>query len=360
MFKVYKYLLPFSEPFKTGAGTFTKREGLIIRFTDDTSDILSEIAPMPGFSKETILDVTDVLSPQKKQLDLFLKGQFSKKQLNTFLGTLPNIPSLQFGISSLGLCILAERSGTTLSGLLKRPLQNNIQLNAVIGSEEPDEFKRKVRKLYHSGYRVLKCKVNGDPGHLPEVLAGLSQEFPDLIFRLDANQTWNFSTIEKFSEQFRKLPVEYVEEPLKLSSAIQYKDLINRCKLPVGADESITQFGFAELTSQPFSPPYFILKPMFLGNLMKISETIAHQKHLEKRIIFTTAFESAVGRKIISMFAGMFGSRESAHGLNTGMFFSDDLAPEKNIQNGKYHFIQSEDKLHNFHSINSSKLELVL
>jgi len=360
MFKVYKYSLPFSEPFKTGAGTIQKREGLIARFTDNESDFLSEIAPLPGFSKESIHEVWDVLSSQKKQIDSFLTGPYSIEQLSTFLGTLPDIPSLQFGVSSMGLFVLAERSGTTLPGLLNRPLQQSLKINAVLGSGKPDELKRKAVKMHQSGFRVLKCKVNGDPGHLPRTLADLSSEFPDLIFRLDANQTWNFATVEKFSEQFRKLPVEYVEEPLKLSSPAEYQDLINKCKLPVAADETVNHFGFSELVSQPFTPPYFILKPMILGNLVKLIETFSHHNHLEKRAIFTTAFESAVGRRIISLIAGMYGSRESAHGLNTGIYLPDGLATEKNIQNGKYRFEQNESKLYNFKTINSSKLERVL
>jgi len=238
-------------------------------------------------------------------------------------------------------------------------LPNNLRVNAVSGTKNPDELRRLITKQYHSGFRVFKCKINGDPGYMPELFTELSSDFPDIIFRLDANQTWDFSTIEKFSEQFRKLPVEYVEEPLKLSSAVEYQDLMNRCKLPVAADESIVQFGFTELVSQDYSPPYFIIKPMFIGNLMHIFETITHQEHLENRVIFSTAFESAVGRRIISIIAGMFGSRKTAHGLHTGVYLSDDFASEENIQNGMFNFTDSENKVYNYNTINSSKLKLL-
>lgn len=359
MFNVYKYSLPFRKPFKTGAGIFYYREGLIVRFVDDETDQLSEVAPLPGFSSETLNKVLEILTSDRKKINSFFSRGFSFKQLTSFLNTRPNFPSLQFGLSSLGLLIMAERSGNTLPTFLNRSLHSQIKVNAVVGSSESSELKQQINELYRSGFRVVKCKVIGNPGTLPQTLSELSADFPDLIFRLDANQTWNFSTIEQFSEQFRQLPVEYVEDPLQLSGAEQFRDLINKCKVPVAADESIVQFGLSQLIMQEYSPPYYILKPMFLGNLINLFATITRSKHLDERAIFTTSLESVVGRQIITMLAGMYGSRNSAHGLHSGILFSHDLTDENSLSDDMYNVKNNDCKLVTFKTIDSSKLEFV-
>ncbi len=359
MFSIYKYSLPFRKPFKTGAGTFYRRAGLIIRFVDEKTDIISEVAPLPGFSSETLIDVLEILTSDRKKINSFFSQCFSAAQLASFLNELPNIPSLQFGLSSLGLLILAERSGNTLPSYLNRSVHKDIKVNAVVGSTDSAELKRQVKELYRSGFRVVKCKVTGNPGDLPQTLSELYSEFQDLIFRLDANQTWNLSTIEQFSEQFRKLPVEYVEEPLKITSAEQFRDIINKCKLPVAADESVVQFGLTNLETHEYSPPYYILKPMFLGNLINLFATITRSEHLDERTIFSTSLESVVGRQIISMICSMYGSKKNAHGLYTGYLFSNDLSDKNSINNGLYNVKNNQSKLIKFKTIDSSKLEFV-
>jgi len=84
MFKVYKYSFPFSQPFKTGAGTLNKREGLIIQYAEKGSEFLSEIAPLPGFSIETIHDVSDVLTSNKNSWNLSSPVNFQNRNFAHF------------------------------------------------------------------------------------------------------------------------------------------------------------------------------------------------------------------------------------------------------------------------------------
>lgn len=357
MFNVYQYSLPFHRPFKTGSGTFLLREGLILRYSDHQIDLISETAPLPGFSVETLPGVIDVLKAQRSVINSFLVEKFTIQQLDSFLDKLPNMPSLQFGLSSLGLIMIAERKGQRLPSLLNRPLNRKILLNAVTGASGSEELKAQVKNLYQTGVRFFKIKVPNHPQHLPNTLIDLTSAFPDLTFRLDANRSWNFSTIEQFSEQFSKLNVEYIEEPVKLMNVNQYQEVLSRCKLPVAADESIPQFGLSNLISLEHMPSFFILKPMFVGNLIKLIATITSQSHLEDRFIFTTALESIAGRKIISLIAGMYGSKVTAHGLYTGILFSEDLTLDNSIIKGVYCLKKDGSDLLDFKSLDSSKLE---
>src|SRR5690625_4509572 len=48
---------------------------------------------------------------------------------------------------------------------------------------------------------------------LPPLLRYYSQKYPDLRFRLDANQSWPVHALNEFPELFEHSPIEYVEEP---------------------------------------------------------------------------------------------------------------------------------------------------
>ena len=59
MFELYSYSIPFKKPFVTGAGTFNTREGIILRYHDSQIDVVSEAAPLPGFSSESLKQVKE-------------------------------------------------------------------------------------------------------------------------------------------------------------------------------------------------------------------------------------------------------------------------------------------------------------
>ena len=61
MLNLYRYQLPFQQPFVTGAGTFEYREGLILRYHTSDIDVVSEVAPLPGFSTESLQEAESYL-----------------------------------------------------------------------------------------------------------------------------------------------------------------------------------------------------------------------------------------------------------------------------------------------------------
>lgn len=357
MFNLYKYKLPFRQIFKTTAGSLRYRKGVILRYRDSATDLLSEAAPLPGFSAESLPEVINVIKRERDKIHSFFSDDFNKNQLRIFTDSLPPMASLQFAISSLGLFILASRSGGSLSSYLDRPLQKKLSVNAVVGTLNKKELKHKIVAYYQQGFRVVKCKVTSIPGHLPQTLSEIAEQLPDIHFRLDANRSWPMKKVSEFSEQFRHLPVEYLEEPSRLTEINQYKNLLSSCSIPVAADESIQQFGLSAILDLDQLPSYFIIKPMFLGNLIDLFATITRQDHLEDRVVFTTALESVVGRRIVACIAGMYGSKLASHGLNTGILFSDDLASDPINIDGAYNVNESNSNVVSFQSLHAELLE---
>ena len=78
---LYRYQLPFTQPLAFHGQLQVAREGLLVRIDDGWG----EIAPLPGFSKETLADA------QAEALDCL--AQLARGQTPT-----PQLPSVQFGL----------------------------------------------------------------------------------------------------------------------------------------------------------------------------------------------------------------------------------------------------------------------
>ncbi len=159
-----------------------KRRGLIVQIGDGWG----EIAPLPGFSKETFEEA------KQEALEVL----FEKKS--------PTLPSVVFGFSSA-----------------KHPLTSvRVPLCAL--------------RIPHSGCKALKLKL-GDLS-VDEAIKLVKQYIGKYSLRLDFNQKWTLKQALAFTKHFQKTDFEYLEEPVKA-----YEDLVRFSKMtgfPIALDES--------------------------------------------------------------------------------------------------------------------------
>lgn len=200
MVKLYRYRLPFKN------GTY--REGLIL----ESDNHYGEIAPLPGFSKETLLDA------QKEALDWI---QFKKK---------PTLPSVQFGISSLQ----------------KRLKPIHLPLSA-LGSKP--------------GFSTVKLKL----GHLPlsDAISLVKEHSKHASLRLDCNRAWTLEEALSFASHFKPTDFLYLEEPVKT-----FEELIafsQKTQFPIALDESIHN-NWSLIPSLKA----IVVKPTLLGSIPRV------------------------------------------------------------------------------------------
>ena len=360
MLDLYKYRLPFKQPFITGAGTVDQRIGLLLRYHKADIDIVSEVAPLPGFSSETVDKTEYLLSSNREQLAKFFDQEFSPDDLNAWIKSRSVYPSVDFGLSSLGLCILSARKQTPIHSILKWSSADSVMVNAVLGESDEESFISQATDYISGGYNVLKCKVTPKPGHLPHSLQKLWEEYPHITFRLDANRSWPVNRVTELSSRFQNLPVEYIEEPCRVESVDQFDSVSKQCILPVAADEILGELGLRSFINQTKCRPYLIIKPIFHGNLMELFATIGSRQHLKDRVIFTTALESAVGTRMIASASAIAGCKTKAHGLNTGSLFRQNLSDENAMKNGIYQLQPNFKSWYSFQSIDQSLLRTIL
>lgn len=179
------------------------RSGLILQLGEN----FGEIAPLPGFSKENLIEA------EKEVLAWMHKN------------TPPTLPSVQWGIACA-----------------HKPLQSvNLPLSA-LGPK--DEFPTKKLKLGHLSVADAVSFVKKQKGNL----------------RLDCNRKWSLSQAIEFTSHFKPTDFVYIEEPTE--------DVATFSKMtgfPVAVDESIgTDW------SQIPTLKAVVVKPSIVGYIPKV------------------------------------------------------------------------------------------
>lgn len=320
----------------TGSGVVHHREGILIRYSDNATEIITEATPLPGFSHESLNEVKTAVSDQKESLDTFFSEPFSLEELKLFLKQLPNLPSLQFALSFLGFQVFSERNQQSLFDLFEVTTPSKLLVNDVLPIQELDETIQHFKKSYDKGFRTYKLKSGFPIDHLVKTLKALNQsEEQNCKFRIDANQSWPPDQFLDIEKQLREFNIEYVEEPFPFNDLQTAVQLNQKSAIPIALDETIKTIPQLQKALKKLPETVIIIKPSILGNFFDLFETLVHHRTHFNRIVVTTTLESSVGRKMVASVASIIGDPNMAHGLNTGRFFKTDLSRENLISGGK-------------------------
>ncbi len=181
------------------------RQGLILRCGDG----FGEIAPLPGFSKESL---DDALNEAVQWIQS---------------GTSPSLPSVRFGIACAQKNLKSVRIPLCALG-------------------------------YKDGFSTVKLKL----GHLSlkEAIALTKQHCLHNRLRLDCNRAWNLNQALEFASHFKPSDFDYLEEPVQT-----FKELIEFSKathFPIALDESIHS-NWAQIPSLTA----IVVKPTVVGSI---------------------------------------------------------------------------------------------
>lgn len=198
--KLYRYCLPMDSGVILREQKLTAREGWVVELSDNGSVALGEIAPLPGFSQES-LEAAGVQA--QAQLELWVHHQPTDIE--------SCYPSVAFGLSAA----LLELDG-------KLPAEGNYRA-APLCSGDPDELIPKLNNM--QGKKVAKIKVGLYEAIRDGMIVSLLLEsIPDLTLRLDANRSW---TLEK-AKQFAKYVAPCSDSVLPLSRNLA-SNLVTAC-----------------------------------------------------------------------------------------------------------------------------------
>ena len=299
-FSYYRYQRTFAKPLQTARGEWFLREGFVLRAESDFGVGYGEIAPIPEFGTETIV-----------QACAFLDQLVDAPDLVEDAAKLAGLPCCAFGLSAA----LAGRASVPardyrVAGLLPA------------GSAALAQVATKL----DSGYRTFKWKIGVAPVDVEQALfRELVAQLPmGARLRLDANgglsvaalQDW-LSMLQDFSEV-----VEYIEQPLPVGQEAKMSRFAAASRVPVALDESLNGASGTRWLAEWDGP--LVVKPALMGDCAALLQCL---RPMADRVTLSSVFETAVGLQNALCFADQLPGHKLAIGFDTLAAFTDSLMP---------------------------------
>ncbi|WP_342324319.1 o-succinylbenzoate synthase [Kosakonia sp. BYX6] len=267
--QVYRWQIPLDAGVVLRERRLKTRDGLFVHLQENGREGWGEIAPLPGFSLETLDEVQPLVVA-------WARGWRSGASL-----PLPAPSSAAFGLS----CALAELHDELPASADYRA--------AMLCTGDPDELFAALAAL--PGEKLAKVKVGLYEAVRDGMVVNLLLEsIPDLQLRLDANRAWTPLKAQQFAKyvnpHFRSR-IAFLEEPCKqradsLAFALQ-------TGITIAWDESLRD---ADFTFEP-QPGVgaVIIKPTLTGSLQKVQQQVAAAKALGLTVVISSSIESSLG-----------------------------------------------------------------
>lgn len=308
---------------ETGFGPH--REGYILTLTGhDGAKLSGDVAPLPGFSRETFAEVADEWNRvasglHQSELPSFTFGP--DERLDEFLESI-HCASLRFGLEQALLGLTAHQLGMDLRvALLDEPC-DAITTAALVTSEGASDT-AVARRLVDEGYQTLKIKV----GRLTvdedvERIAAIRNVVgSDVKIRVDANRSWTFADAVSFVDRTSRIGFEFIEEPL--ADASQLLEFWEATGASIGLDEALLGASSDELDRWAFVS-HFVLKPTLMGGIRSTELVVRKARSFGIRPVVSASFESGLGIAFLALLAGRWSPDGPAAGLGTHRYLRSD------------------------------------
>lgn len=336
--RVIPLRLRFVQPLRTAQGEFADRPSVLLELRDaDGVAGYGEAAPWPGFGTESADEAEAALRAVEPLLTrvLLQPGEWPAGIDERLAGRPAARAALQGAWLDLGArragrplsAHLAARAGSTCGAALAR-----VPVSALLTAREPAALFAEAVRAREAGYRAVKVKLGGDAvgsdvARLQAVREGIG---PSVGLRGDANGAWSVRDAFAALEAFAPFELEYVEQPVAAPEIDGMAELRRHAAVPVAADESVASEGGMLRLLAAEAADVVVLKPASLGGPARALELASLARQAGMRVVFTHAFESAVGARHALHCAAAWGDVEGIHGLETaGLFVADVAEPSR-------------------------------
>ena len=300
---IYQYRLPLTHPIIWKDQSCSYRDGLLVCFQSGNDEGWGDIAPLPGFSQES-------LSEAQSEATTLAKLLVGTPIESPDFGVSNLCPSVRFGFD------LAQFNLTTAirnQSEAKLPLVSCCRLLNRPNHNNPDS----MAKLH--GYQAVKIKVGRQVlDEDLEFVHSVCSENPDIDVRIDANQAWTLQTAKAFLDATRHLALDYIEEPLKDKTDLA--EFARASHVPLALDETLREPKAERY--RKFADVY-VLKPTLSGGITGTIERIKQAQADHIRCIISSSYESGIGMLGLVELAGSVPGE--VHGLDTYNLFERDV-----------------------------------
>ncbi|MCU6670315.1 o-succinylbenzoate synthase [Enterobacteriaceae bacterium H4N4] len=288
--QVYRWQIPMDAGVVLRDRRLKTRDGLFVHLQMADREGWGEIAPLPGFSRESRDDAEAALRAWS------LAWRDGGEPL------LPGLPSVDFGIS----CALAELEGTL-------PQEADYRA-APLCTGDPDELFAVLAAM--PGEKVAKIKVGLYEAVRDGMVANLLLEaIPDLRLRLDANRAWTPLKAQQFAKYVNpayRERIAFLEEPCKTRA--DSLAFARETGIAIAWDESLREDDF-RFVAEP-GVRAVVIKPTLTGSIAKVREQVNAAQAQGLTAVISSSIESSLGLTQLARIAAWL-TPDTVPGLDT-------------------------------------------
>ncbi len=306
-------------------GLSEPREGLLIYLQGGQGQFgWGEVAPLPGFSQESLAEA---------EAELREKLPFLINDINLPLDTC--FASVAFGLS----CALSSLNGkASLNGEVS--LNGKVSLSAWMPDTYQllslDQLPKKIDELTASD-RKFGVKVKLNPASMKSAISQLNDCYQrcegQIVFRLDANRSLSLSQAFELLASLPLSAIYYLEEPL--SNPDELSNLYASSLVPLALDESLQQATYIQGVESLAGIKAFVVKPMLCGGLDRLARLARYASIHQIELVISSVYEGAIAWSQLCSLARYYAPNLPA-GLDTRKVFVDAEKYSKVVRIGQW------------------------
>jgi o-succinylbenzoate synthase len=306
-FKFRPYQRKFERSLTTSHGSWDIRKGIILRLTDETGKVgWGEIAPISWFGSETLEQALDFCR------------QLSTEITDAMIFSIPDeLPACQFGFESARGEVGEQGAGSREQG------ETYLTYSALLpgGKAALEQWET----LWKQGYRTFKWKIGVDAiAQELEIFKLLVHRLPaSAKLRLDANCGLSYEEANVWLETCDRLQanIEFIEQPLPVEQFHQMCELSVCYATAIALDESVATLNQLTTCYAKGWREIFVIKPGIVGSPSRLRQFC--QQH-EIDAVFSSVFETAIGRQAALQLAAALSRQNRAVGFGVNHFFAQE------------------------------------
>jgi o-succinylbenzoate synthase len=291
----------FRSPLQTSYGGWEVRSGIILQLTDATGLVgFGEIAPLAAFGSETLEQALAYCDQ--------LAGSIAREAI---FAIPDRLPACQFGFESAIANLPAPHFPNPFHSAL-------LPTGSAALVHWPD--------LWAQGYCTFKWKIGVAPiDQELDLFTQLLTQLPaQAQLRLDANGGLTVPQAEQWLQICAGQPLEFLEQPLPSDQFAALLHLSQQSETPLALDESVATLTQLKTCYEQGWRGIFVIKPAILGSPARLRQFCRDHP---VDAVFSTVFETAIGRQAGLQLAAELGAPHRALGYGTGHWFADPFDP---------------------------------
>jgi L-alanine-DL-glutamate epimerase-like enolase superfamily enzyme len=158
---------------------------------------------------------------------------------------------------------------------------------------------------------------------------------PQVRLRGDANGVWSLGEARAALEALAGFDLEYLEQPVAAEDFAGLAQLRGLGIVRIAADESVAAEDHALRLIESGAVDAVVLKPAMLGGSWRALGIAATARRCGVSVVFSHAFETAVGARHVLHCAAAWGDTAEVHGLVTSGLFENDVAAAVTSHHGR-------------------------